>query len=155
MKSLLYNFLTAIMILIVSVLTGCQSTENKVDQAQENVEEAKEELQEVKQEAVAEAIQVANAEEWSAFKTDAELKIKNNQIRIADLKVKMKKSGKNLDEMYAKNIEALDQKNKDLTASIETYENNQSDWESFKREFNHDMDELGKALKDMTVNNKD
>ena len=27
-------------------------------------------------------------------------------------------------------------------------------WESFKREFNHDMSELGDALKDITVDNK-
>jgi DNA-directed RNA polymerase subunit N (RpoN/RPB10) len=34
------------------------------------------------------------------------------------------------------------------------YEKSQSDWEAFKREFNHDMEELGKALKDLTVDNK-
>jgi hypothetical protein len=28
------------------------------------------------------------------------------------------------------------------------------DWESFKREFNHDVDELGQALKDLTVDNE-
>jgi hypothetical protein len=37
---------------------------------------------------------------------------------------------------------------------MDTYEKKQSDWESFKREFNHDMDELGQALKDLTVDNK-
>lgn len=26
-------------------------------------------------------------------------------------------------------------------------------WEKFKTEFNHDMDELGQAFKDLTVNN--
>jgi len=26
-------------------------------------------------------------------------------------------------------------------------------WEKFKAEFNHDMDELGKAFKDLTINN--
>jgi len=31
---------------------------------------------------------------------------------------------------------------------------NAEEWETFKREFNHDMDELGKALKDLTVDNK-
>lgn len=34
------------------------------------------------------------------------------------------------------------------------YEKSQSDWETFKREYNHDMDELGNALKDLTVDNK-
>ena len=27
------------------------------------------------------------------------------------------------------------------------------DWESFKKEFNHDMDELGKAFKNFSINN--
>jgi hypothetical protein len=31
---------------------------------------------------------------------------------------------------------------------------NQSDWVSFKREFNHDMDEIGKAFEDLTIDNK-
>jgi hypothetical protein len=29
-----------------------------------------------------------------------------------------------------------------------------SDWEEFTREFNHDMEELGKSLKNLTVSNK-
>ena len=27
-------------------------------------------------------------------------------------------------------------------------------WESFKTEFNHDMDELGNAFRDLTIDNK-
>ena len=108
----------------------------------------------MKAEAQADAIKVANAEEWSVFKSDAEIKIKENEVRIGELKVKMKKSGKTFDAMYDKNIIALEQKNKDLRTKISNYESNQSDWEAFKREFNHDMDELGQALKDLTVNNK-
>ena len=108
----------------------------------------------MKAEAQADAIKVANAEEWRVFKSDAEIKIKENEVRIGELKVKMKKSGKTFDAMYEKNIIALEQKNKDLRAKISNYESNQSDWEAFKREFNHDMDELGQAIKDLTVNNK-
>nr|MBP8086991.1 hypothetical protein [Saprospiraceae bacterium] len=88
------------------------------------------------------------------FKSDAEIKIKENEVRIGELKVKMKKSGKTFDAMYEKNIIALEEKNKDLKTRIASYETNQSDWDAFTREFNHDMDELGQALKDLTVNNK-
>jgi hypothetical protein len=125
-----------------------------MDAANENVEDAKEELKEAQQEAHTEAVKVANAEEWNAFKTESEVKIKDNQIRIDELKVKMKKPGQTFDAMYAKNIENLEQKNRDLKTRIGAYETNQSDWESFKREFNHDMDEVGQALRDLTVNNK-
>lgn len=154
MKTLVINFLVSLVVLAMAILGGCQSSAEKVDAAKENVEEAKEELQEVKAEVQADATKVANAEEWSVFKSDAEIKIKENEIRIGDLRVKMKKSGKTFDAMYEKNIIALEQKNKDLRTKISNYESNQSDWEAFKREFNHDMDELGQAIKDLTVNNK-
>lgn len=38
---------------------------------------------------------------------------------------------------------------------MDSYKNDTSaDWESFKREFKYDMNELEKSLKDLTVNNK-
>jgi len=85
---------------------------------------------------------------------ESELKINNNEIRVKELTEKMNKKGTVLDPLYAKKIENIEQKNKDLKLKLETYETNQSDWETFKREFNHDMDELGKAFKDLTVDNK-
>lgn len=141
-------------ILAHAVFTGCQSSADKLEAANQNVEKEKQDLQEAQKDANAVAVKVANAEEWAAFKTESEVKIKDNQIRIDELKMKMSKPGKTFDAMYAKNIENLEQKNKDLKARIGAYEANQSDWDSFKREFNHDMDELGQALRDLTVNNK-
>ena len=48
----------------------------------------------------------------------------------------------------------LEEKNASLKTKISDYENNQTDWESFKREFDSDMTKLGQAFKDLTVNNK-
>jgi hypothetical protein len=59
-----------------------------------------------------------------------------------------------MDKSLANRIDALEQKNKDLRIRITTHDSTQSDWDSFKREFNHDMDELGKALSDFAENNK-
>ena len=154
MKALVINFLVSLMVLAIAILGGCQSSTDKVEKAKENVEEAKEELQEVKADAHADAVKVANEEEWRVFKAETELKIKENEKRIAELRAKMKNSGKTFDAMYEKNIDTLEQRNKDLRNRMTGYESNQSDWEAFKREFNHDMDELGQALKDLTVNNK-
>lgn len=66
----------------------------------------------------------------------------------------MKKPGKTLDPLYKSRIDALELKNQELKSRLEAYEKNQSNWETFKREFNHDMDELGVALADFTVDNK-
>lgn len=154
MKSLIINFVVALVILAHAMFTGCQSSASKMDSANDKVEEAREDLKDAQQDAHAEAVKLATAEEWTAFKTESDVKIKDNQIRIDELKVKMKKPGQTFDEMYAKSIENLEQKNRDLKTRIGAYETNQSDWESFKREFNHDMDEVGQALRDLTVNNK-
>lgn len=136
------------------VFTGCESSTQEMDNAQANVEEAKQDLKEARQDVVAVAQKTANAEAWRTFKSESEVKIRGNETRIAELKEKMKTSGKTLDAVYEKNIDLLEQKNKDLNARMVAYEKEQSDWESFKREFNHDMDELGKALKDFTLNNQ-
>ena len=130
-----------------TILTGCQTSDQKEQTAQDALDEAK-------ADETAAAQKVASAEEWQTFKAESETKINDNEIRIAELKEKMKKSGKTMDELYAQRIDTLEQKNKDLRTRMANYEQNQSDWESFKREFNHDMDELGKAMKDLTVNNK-
>ncbi len=79
MKTLVINFFVSLLILAAAILGGCQSSAEKVDAAKENVDEAKEELQEVKAEAQADAIKVANAEEWRVFKSDAEIKIKEKK----------------------------------------------------------------------------
>lgn len=154
MKLITHKLSIAMMLLVGTFLWSCQTSSEKVDAAKENVAEAKEDLREVQQDAATDAVKVATAEEWQQFKDESNELIRKNEIRIEEIKVKMNKKGKTLDAVYAKNIETLEQKNKDLKTRIGAYENNQGNWESFKREFNHDMDELGKALTDLTVNNK-
>jgi len=153
MKNLISDFVIAMAMLAMAFLSSCQSNADKLEAANKDVAEAKEELAEARADAREIKIMVANEEEWRAFKTDAEVKIANNEKRIEEIREKMKKPGKTFDEMYRKNIDALEERNKDLRKRIGYYENNQSDWDRFKREFNHDMDEIGQALKDLTVDN--
>ena len=96
-----------------------------------------------------------DAKEWQAFRAETENRIKANDNYVAELKAKAKATGRDMDASLTKNMNALEQKNKDLRARMESYgDKGLSDWGNFKREFNHDMDELGKALKDLTVDNK-
>lgn len=154
MKKIILTLVVATAFLTGTIFTGCQSSVQKEASARDNLQEAKQDLKDVQKDANEEAQKLANAEEWETFKSDAEITIRNNEIRIADLRVKLSKQGTMLDPMYEKKIETLEQQNKDLIKKIEDYEKSKSDWETFKREFNHDMDELGKALKDITVDNK-
>lgn len=154
MKKILFTIAVAITFTTGTILTGCQSSEQKEDAAEQKVEDAKEDLKDVQQDANTEAQKVATAEEWKAFRSDTEVKIQNNQKRIDDLRVQLNKPGKTLDPLYAKRIETLENENNELRMRMDNYEKSQSDWEKFKMEFNHDMDELGRSLKDFTVDNK-
>lgn len=93
------------------------------------------------------------AEDWKTFKTEQEQKIKKNDERIAELKKAKAADGKVMDAAYQKEIERLQAKNAELRTRIVNYKYDESKWAQFKREFNHDMDELGKSLKDIGKDN--
>jgi small-conductance mechanosensitive channel len=139
---------------IGSIVMSCKSNTEKEQAAQENVDSAKVAVEEAEED-LAEAKRAATAEEWQEFKDATNAKIEENNAKIAELKLKVKKTGKDIDKAYQANIDTIEQKNKRLKIKLDTYKNDaNSDWESFKREFNHDTDELGQSLKDFTVNNK-
>lgn len=143
MKAIIFALMATAAVAAGVLFSGCQ-----IETQKEQVAQIKLDASQVK------AIKVVNANEWQEFKSEFEAKIQDNEIRIVDLKEKMKKSGKAMGEVFSQKIETLEQKNKDLRVRIANFDQAQTDWESFKREFNYDMDELGKALKDLTVDNK-
>ncbi|PKP47249.1 MAG: hypothetical protein CVT92_17120 [Bacteroidetes bacterium HGW-Bacteroidetes-1] len=80
----------------------------------------------------------------------------SDEVRIEELRAIVNQSGeKLLDDLRRKRIEDLKLKNEDLRRRLDAYELEHSDWEVFKREFNHDMDGLLESLKDIGKNNKD
>jgi chromosome segregation ATPase len=169
MKKLIFSLLAATLFMTTtSLITSCDSPSNKVENAQTKVDnaqekvadakdkvaDAKDNLTEAQKTAKLEAEKAANAAAWKTYKAEAELKIKANDARIAELKAGMKKSGKAVTAIYKENVAILEKKNAAMKNRISDYDKSPSNWESFKTEFNHDMDELGTALKDFTVNNK-
>lgn len=145
MRKLILIPMVAIFVAIV-LMVSCKPSA-KEEQAQEKVNEAKVELAIAKEE--------ANQEEWQNFKNDMDATIDRNDARIEELKLEMKNSGESANTEYNRRINVLRDKNDTLKVRMKSYKNDaNSDWKSFKSEFNHDMDELGKALKDFTVKNK-
>lgn len=91
---------------------------------------------------------------WQAFKHDVEETIALNGRRIDTLRHQASKVSKKTSVKIGKDIDVLEEKNKALDKKLSSYEDKgESAWESFEREFSHDMSELGKALKDLTVDN--
>jgi Na+-transporting methylmalonyl-CoA/oxaloacetate decarboxylase gamma subunit len=153
MKKILYTLAFATFMIGI-LLMSCKPSTKEEKESQEKVQDARENVQ-VAKDSLAEAKKAATTEEWKAFKQQADSTINDNEAKIAVLKLKIKKTGKSIDAKYQENIDALEQKNKDLKVKVDSYKNQaNSDWESFKREFNHDMNEIGQAFKDLTVDNK-
>lgn len=148
------NSIVILAILTTAFFTNCKNNTEKEADAIEEVQNATENLDSITNQVKEEAITKANDAEWQTYKTQANKSIANNKARIVELQLAMNKPGKNFDTSYKKSISDLEAKNTALATKISDYENNQTDWDTFKREFDSDMEGMGKALKDLTVNNK-
>ncbi|MDK9699304.1 MAG: hypothetical protein OEM52_04030 [bacterium] len=135
--------------LSLSLLFGCsRSSDQKVADAKANVTEAKQTEKDVVAEAAAQA-------EWLKFKTESAARIETNHQNAVAYKAKMTTANGKQRAQYNKMIDSLELKNDRLKAKLDEYKDDgKSAWEKFRSEYNHDMDELGAALKDFTVENK-
>lgn len=154
MKNLIYSTAVITALIAGTMFTSCQSADKKVDNAENKMQDAQKDLEEAKAKADAEAMKSGDAEAWKAFKAETDQKIKDNEVIIADLKAKKQVAGKKIDAIYVKGIDDVEQKNKDMKMRMDDYEKNHGNWDTFKTEFNHDMEGLGQALKDLVTNNK-
>lgn len=134
------------------LLSGCQSSAEKVANAQEKVSEAKQEVTIAKQELL--VTQKDSVADYQETKRLYETRIKDQEKFLADFKDKIASENKAIQNRYNLKIEALEQKSNEMKIKLENYKNNgKVNWSSFKSEFNHDMDELNKAFTDLRVNN--
>ena len=141
-------------ILAGTFFTSCKNNTEKEAEAVEDVVEATDDLNKVTDEVNQDNMTKANDAEWQTYKAEANKIISENETRIAELQTAIRKPGNTFDATYKKSIESMVDKNDALKTRITDYENNQTDWETFKREFDSDMQGLGQAFKDLTVNNK-
>lgn len=149
MKKPILTVALAVLFIPGIILTGCKSPSQKAEDAKENVQDEREDLTEAKQEANTAVVKAANEEQWKIFKIDAEAKIKKNELRISELKTKLKKPGKELEEADKQRIDALETRNSQFKNRLNDYEKNQTDWATFTRDFNQAMNELENELKNV------
>jgi len=131
-------------LLLIAATTFAQE-DKKTKKARENSDDAKKELHEAR---------VDSAQDYKSFKEKADNQSAENQKKIAQLKEKNKTASKEIKEEYEKKIEAIENKNDKLKRLLTAANNTQtSKWVAFKREFNHDLDEMNNAIDDLTKNN--
>ncbi len=142
-KTIIYAALAVIT--VGSLLYSCDSNVEKVEKAQENLLDAEQELNEAK---------LALNAEYPTFKKEAEAKIAANEKSIEELNAIIIYPGdRKLDDLRRQRIAELMQKNNKLRVKLINYENENTNWEVFKREFNHDMKGVLDAIKDFGLNN--
>lgn len=138
-----------------TMTTSCQTTTKKEITTSKSKEVVMRDSIEADYEVAVQEQKAARAEDWQAFKDKTDAAIDANENRIAEFKVQMKKTGKAIDDKHSRNIEILEKRNKDLKIRMKDFKNDtSSDWDKFKTELGHDVDELDQAIKDFTVNNK-
>jgi len=128
------------------IFTSCNTAAEKVDNAEEKSIKADEDFNSAKEEYLAD---IEN------FKKETNAKIDANNLTIADFKVKIATSKKDAQVYYQEQIAILEQKNIAMKEKMDAYqESGKDNWESFKTEFNKDMNDLGEAFKNFTVKNE-
>lgn len=126
-------------------IAACSSNEKKVENATEDLKEAKAELQQEKRDSVS---------DYLKFKQESDARIAENENTISTFKENMKRNGKAISVSDQKAIDVLEQRNIDLRKKIAEFkENGKDNWAAFKTEFNHDLDHLSEALKNLTISN--
>jgi hypothetical protein len=134
--------LSACALIVTAALTNCGPRSKKVDEAQNKMDsintKAKEEY----------------LDDIKTFRKDVDEQIAANDRSIAEFRSKMKQQKRKINADYENKIAKLEQKNADLKKRIDEYKaEGKESWDKFKAEFDHDMSELGKAFKDLTVKN--
>lgn len=120
------------------VLSSCQTKEKKLEDAQENVKEANEDLDEAERE----------------FRNEADIKLRENENEIRMYKDNINTMKVETRANYQRMVDSLERRNEELKIKLKEYKGETNDkWDAFKREFNHDMDELKNSLKDIGKNN--
>jgi len=133
----IFTFMTGI------ILTSRSNSAQKVDKAQLNVIEANKKLDDANKEYLA---------DMENYRRETTNKFAANDQSITEFKARIEHDKKAAKAAYNKKLADLERKNSEMKKKMDDYKAKGKDnWEKFKTEFNHEMDELDKAFKDLTV----
>jgi F0F1-type ATP synthase membrane subunit b/b' len=128
-----------------AILTGCSTPAQKVENAQNDVKEANKDLDKANEEYL---------EDIKSYRKETSDRIAANDKSIAEFNARIEHEKKDAKDDYKKRIAGLELRNSDMKKRMDDYKaEGKEKWEKFKVEFSHDLDEVGKAFKDLTVKN--
>jgi hypothetical protein len=141
---------------VVAFMAGTLSTsfgqvpDKQSVKARENLKEEKKDVVVAKQDL--KVAQKDSVSEYQKLTNESEVKFKNNEKSVADLRASIMKS--NSPEMASnqKKVSILEEKNYNLKKELADYKVlGQTQFATFKTRFNRDLDELAKDLKDFKI----
>ena len=130
-----YYFILAVILLIAGIFfTGCDNTQDDVKEANQDMIDAQNQFE----------------KEWQEFRSDAEVRINDNEKKIADFKESMKSTTARFKAKYENEVLTLEQNNIELRKKLNEYKyDGKNNWDVFKREFNREVDLVVDALNDI------
>ena len=141
---------------VVAFIAGTLSTSFGQVPDKESVK-ARENLKEEKKDVVVaktdlKVAQKDSISEYQKLTKESEVKFKNNEKSIADLRALIKKTNSKGKVADLKKVGLLEEKNNNLKKKLADYKvEGQIKFTTFKSEFNRDLDLLAKELKDFKV----
>jgi hypothetical protein len=129
-------------------ITGCNFT---TEQKAETLEDAKANL-----DAASLDLELARQDsaETAEYKIESEIKLKSNDLLIADMKDKMNAQRQETRAKYIKSLDSLDEQNSRLRNNMKMYSSaGKENWEKFKQGFNKELDALGKSISQLAEKN--
>ena len=145
---LMMRFLFACILLTGMVsCTGTPKDEaQKVEDAKVNVIAAQNDLDKARDD---------SAKEFQAYKDASDLRIQENENKIADLTEAIRAEKAETRSAHQKEVDELDAQNAKMTLRIKEFkEDSKVAWDKFKVGFNKDMDKLGTAISSISLKTK-
>jgi outer membrane murein-binding lipoprotein Lpp len=139
------SILTLASFAVISAVTlpGCYSSAEKMEHAKTNVIAANKTLDKATEEYLSDI---------EAYRKIAAEKVKANDESISQFKKRIESEKKDVKSDYDQRLETLEQKNSDFKKKLEDYKaKGKAEWEFYKTELNHDMEELAEAIKNLSV----
>lgn len=125
---------------VVAILfTGCNSPEQKVEEAQTAVVEADRELEQ------------ATQADMNQYREEASDRIAANDSTITAFKAQIANETNDVKAAQEKQLAVLEQKNSDMKKKLADYKGEgKEQWETFKTAFDREMNTLGEAFDELT-----
>ncbi len=128
---------------LVVLMTACTTTtkSEKVDEASNDIQNSRKDLDWTNKQ---------YAKEVASYRASVETDLRNNKLRIA--KLQDEKSNAKEEALIIRNerIAAVQKSNNELELRMRQYRgDNKEHWKEFRHEYDSDMSELGKSLKDL------